>query len=161
MKKRSLNIFDAGIAFVMAFVVAQLTGSVCISITQTIIKACGISATSINNFWDTAWGYLVQALYMNIGFVIVFIWYITHRSKQPMLTKPNRATFKYFGACILIGIATLFLLSGTLNYFQLMLNKLNYVPATIPYQINSVGKYIISLISLAIIPAICEELIFV
>ena len=160
MKKRNLNIFDAGIAFVMAFVLAQFTSAIGISITQTIMKVCGKSTSQISVFWDSALGYLLQAIYMNIAFIAVFIWYYMRRNKQPILTRPTKPTIKYVGFCVLIGIASLFLLSGVLNYFQLILDKLNYSAGTLTYAINSPSAYIISLISLALIPAICEELLF-
>lgn len=160
MKKRNLNIFDAGIAFVMAFVLAQFTSIIGISLTQTIMEACGKSATSINAFWDTAAGYLLQAIYMNIAFVLIFIWYYKGRNKQQLFHKPNQSTLKYFGLCVLLGIASLFLLSGTLNYFQLLVDKLGFTSSSLSYELNSPKNYLISLISLALIPAVCEELIF-
>ncbi len=160
MKKRTLNIFDAGIAFVMAFILAQFTAFIGISITQTIMEACGKTATQITAFWDGVWGYLLQGIYMNIAFIAVFVWYYTRRNKQPILTKPTTSTLKYVGRCILIGVATLFLLSGVLNYFQLILDKLNFSAGVLSYEINSPLTYFISLISLAVIPAICEELVF-
>ena len=160
MKKRSLNIFDAGIAFVLSFVLAQFTAVIGIVISEFVMDACGMSATQIDTFWNGVWGYLLQGIYMNIAFIAVFIWYYVHRDKQPMLTNPTKPTIKYVGYCILIGVASLFLLSGILNYFQLMLDKLNYSVSTLSYEINSPLTYIISLISLAVLPAVCEELLF-
>lgn len=160
MKKRNLNIFDAGIAFVIAFILAQFTAVIGIVVSEFVMDICGMSASQIDKFWNGVWGYLLQGIYMNIAFVIVFAWYYMHRNKQPMLTKPSKPTIKYVGYCVLIGIASLFLLSGVLNYFQLMLDKLNYSVSTLTYEINSPLTYIISLISLAVLPAVCEELIF-
>ena len=119
-----------------------------------------MSATSISNFWDTSWGYLLQAIFMNVAFVITFVWYYTRRNKQPVLRKPNKSTLKYVGWCVLFGIATLFLLSGILNYFQLFLDKIGYKAPTVSFAIDTPTNYIVSLISMAIIPAVCEELIF-
>ncbi|MFQ6724294.1 MAG: type II CAAX prenyl endopeptidase Rce1 family protein [Clostridia bacterium] len=158
--KRRLNIFDAGVAFVMAFVIAQITAVIGTSISQVIMDICGMSETSIANFWDTAYGYLLQAIFMNIAFVLVFIWCYKKRDMKPVLTKPNKSTTKYMYICIALGIASLFLLSGVLNYFQLFVNKLGYDSSTLSYELNSPAKYLISLVSLALIPAICEELLF-
>ncbi len=160
MKKRNLTLFDAGIAFVMAFVLAQLTSIIGISLTEAIMKACGRSATQISAFWDNAVGYLLQALFMNIGFVLLFIWYYKRINKNDIFAKASKPTYKYFGICIIIGISSLFLLSGVLNYFQLLVDKLGFTSASLKYDLDSTKNYLISLISLAIIPAICEELIF-
>lgn len=160
MKKRSLNIFDAGIAFVLAFVLSQFTAVIGITITQSIMSSFNMTSAQITSFWDGMWGYLLQGLFMNVAFVGIFVWYYTHRAKTTMLQKPTNYTLKYVGVCIIVGVASLFLLSGTLNYFQLLLSKLNIEPGVLSYEIDTPFKYIVSLISLAVMPAICEELLF-
>ena len=162
MKKRNLNIFDAGIAFVMAFILAQFTSIIGTLLAEMIMQAFGISNTKIDAFWNTAGGYLLQAICMNIAFVLLFVYYYKHRNRKQVLQlkKPTNTTWNYVGFCLCIGVATMFLLSGTLNYWQLLIDKLGFKSATLSYEINSVGSYLISLISLAVIPAICEEIIF-
>jgi len=160
MKKRNLTIFDAGIAFVMAFVIAQFTSVIGVVITQFILGACGKTESQITAFFDTAWGYLLQAIFMNIAFVLVFIWYYRHINKREVVSRPDTSTYKYILKSVAIGIATLFLLSGVLNYFQLFVEKLGFTSGSLSYSINSPAKYIISLISLALLPAVCEELLF-
>lgn len=160
MKNKKLNIFDAGVAFLLALVLAQFTSAIGIAITEVVMDACGQTSAQIATFFDSALGYLLQALYMNIAFVLVFVWYFKRINKQEIVAKPTSKTAKYVGICIIIGISTLFLLSGTLNYFQLLIDKLGFTSSSIPYELNSPSSYIISLISLAVIPAICEELIF-
>ncbi|MBQ7880230.1 MAG: CPBP family intramembrane metalloprotease [Clostridia bacterium] len=160
MKKRNLTIFDAGIAFVLAFVLAQFTSAIGVSITKFIMQAIGKTNEQISIFFDTAWGYLLQALFMNIAFVLVFIWYRRHINKHELLAKPNSNTAKYILKAVIIGVVSMFLLSGVLNYFQSLVDKLGFTSSSLPYQLNSPKNYIISLISLAVIPAVCEELIF-
>ncbi|MBQ3502631.1 MAG: CPBP family intramembrane metalloprotease [Clostridia bacterium] len=160
MEKRNLNVKDAGIAFVMSFVVAQTTAIVGMVIIQFILQACGLSSIKIESFFDTALGYLVQAICMNIGFILVFIWYFKRMYKSQLFSKPDSKSYKYLAICIIIGVSSLFLLSGVVNYFQLFVDKLGFKSATLSYELDSPGNYIISLVSLALIPAICEELIF-
>ncbi len=160
MKKKGLTIFDAGIAFLLAFVLSQLTGAFGISIIQSIMSACGKSSAAIKAFWDTASGYLVQALCMNIAFVLVFIMYIRRVDKNEVIAKPNNNTWKYVGICVAIGVATMFLLSGSLNYFQLLVDKLGFKSPTVGFELNTVPSYLISLVALAVIPAVCEEMVF-
>ena len=160
MKKKNLTILNAGIAFVMAFVISQFTSIIGITITEYIMSACGRSATQIDIFWSSSFGYLLQAIYMNVAFVGIFVWYYKSISKQNLLKHPNNNTYKYFSTCVIIGIATLFLLAGTLNYFQFFIEKIGLNISTPTIEINSFGNYLISLVSLAVIPAICEELLF-
>ena len=160
MKNKQLTIFDAGVAFVLAFVLAQFTSAIGISVTQFILELCGQTKSEIAAFFDTSVGYLLQASYMNIAFVIVFILYYKRIKKQDLIAKPNENTVKYVVKCVVLGVATLFLLSGVLNYFQLFVEKLGFTSSQLPYKLDSPTDYLISLISLAVIPAVCEELVF-
>jgi len=160
MNKKRLTSSDAGIAFLMSFILAQFTTAIGTSIVSYIMNMCGKSSNQIKAFFDTATGYLIQALFMNLAFILIFIWYIRHVNKHEVVAKPNKSTFKYFGICIIIGITTLFLVSGILNYFQLFIEKLGSKPSNIEYDLHNTKNYLISLISLAVIPAVCEELLF-
>lgn len=160
MKNRKLNLFDAGLAFILAFVISQATSVAGILLIKSIMLAIGKTSVQVADFFNTSLGYLLQAIFLDIGFVIVFLIYRKHISKQELVEKPNNATGKFMLISIALGIATLFLLSGILNYFELLVEKLGFTAGTLPYEINSPSSYIISLISLAIIPAVCEELLF-
>lgn len=162
MKKRNLNIFDAGITLVMSFILAQFTSIIGTLFLEILMKAFGMSSAKIDTFWNSATGYLLQAICMNIAFVLLFMYYYKHRNRKQVLQlkKPTSSTKHYVGICICIGIATMFLLSGVLNYWQLLIDKIGFESTSLSYELNSPGTYLISLISLAVIPAICEELIF-
>ena len=160
MKNKNLTIFNAGLVFVLAFIIAQFTSIIGISVTEVVMGMVGKSADQITAFWDTAWGTLLQTIYMDIAFVVIFVWYYKQLNKQHLFQKPSNQTLKYVGISVVIGMATLFLLSGVLNYFQLFVDKLGFTSSVLPYNIKSTKNYIISLISLALIPAVCEEILF-
>jgi len=160
MKKKHLTLFDAGIAFILSFVLAQFTAIIGTSIISAFMSMCGKSSSQIESFFNTATGYLLQAISMNIAFILIFVWYVRRINKREIIQKPNNSTLKYFGICVIIGIVTMFLLSGILNYWQLFIEKLGSKPTNIGYDLNNTKNYLISLISLAIIPAVCEELLF-
>ena len=160
MKNKSLTLFDAGIAFVFSFILAQFTSAIGIIAVESFMQAFGQTEAQIIAFFDTATGYLLQAIFMNIAFILVFIWYAKRINKKDLLAKPSDDTKKYMVTCVIIGLLTLFLLSGALNYFQLLLDKIGYKTTSLGYELNTPSNYLISLISLAVIPAICEELIF-
>ena len=160
MKRTHLTILNAGIAFIMAFILSQFTSIIGVSITEFIFSACGKTATQIETFWNTSVGYLLQALYMNLAFVGIFVWYYKSIGKQNIINKPDKSTYKYFSICLIIGIVSMFLLSGTLNYFNLILDKIGISVSNPDIPLNSIGDYLVCIISLAVIPAICEEILF-
>lgn len=160
MKNKKLTLFDVGLAFILAFVISQATSVVGVLLVKFIMSAMGKASAQVLDFFDTAFGYLLQAIFLDIGFVIVFLIFRKRINKEELVQKPNDKTGKFMLISIALGIATLFLLSGLLNYFELFVEKLGFSGGTLPYELNSPAKYIISLISLAVIPAVCEELLF-
>jgi len=160
MKRTNLTILNAGIAFIMAFILSQFTSAIGVSLTKSILQSCGKTSSQIDAFWNSASGYLLQVIYMNVAFVGLFVWYYKSIGKQNLLNKADKKTFKYFAICICIGIVSLFLLSGTLNYFNLILDKIGIKVDNPDIPLNSISDYLICLVSLAVIPAICEELLF-
>lgn len=144
----------------MAFVISQATAVVGVLLIKMVMAAMGKTATQVEAFCNTAWGYLIQSVFLDLGFVIVFLIYRKRLKREEILSKHDKQNSAFIWISIAFGVATLFLLSGTLNYFQLLVDKLGFETGTLPYQLDSPAKYLISLISLAVIPAVCEELLF-
>lgn len=160
MKNRKLTIFDAGIAFILAFVISQATSVAGVLIIKWVMSLMGKTSAQVLNFCNTPIGYLIQAVFLDIGFVIVFLIYRKRLGKEEVFNRPVKENTGFMLISIVLGIATLFLLSGTLNYFQLLVEKMGFESGQLPYNTDSPAKYVISLISLAVLPAICEELLF-
>ena len=160
-KKRKLTLTDAGIAFLVGFVLSQLLAVIGVSIINQIMSSLGKTEAQIKLFFDGIWGILIQTILMDIGFILIFIYYYRKGlNKQSTFAKPTNNNWQYFGICLLIGVFTLFALAGTLNYFELLVEKLGKSASSLSYEMDSLWKYIVSLISLAVLPAICEELLF-
>ena len=161
INKRKLNLADAGIAFILGFVLSQFTAIIGISIVKEILQSVGKTALQIELFFDGIWGILIQTICLDIGFILTFIYYYRKGlNKNQLFTKPTSNNWQFFAVCLGIGVFTLFSLAGTLNYFELLVDKLGKSSSTLSYEMDSFWKYIISLISLAVLPAICEELLF-
>lgn len=160
MKKKNLTILNAGIAFVVAFILSQFTLTIGISITNTIMSSLGKSTAQIDAFFATSVGYLLKVIYLNIAFILVFVWYSKSIDKRNFIKKPNNSTLKYSIICIILGVVSFFLLSGVLNYFQWFVTKIGYSIDPSPFTLNSIKDLLICYVSLAIIPAVCEELLF-
>lgn len=160
MKKKSLTILNAGIAFLVSFILSQFTLAIGTSITKSIMSSFGKSSAQIDSFFATSVGYLLKAIYLNIAFIGVFIWYIKSINKHDFIQKPNKSTLKYALVCIIFGLLSFFLLSGAINHFQWIVEKLGYKQDSSMFTLNSVKDLIVCYISLALIPAVCEELLF-
>lgn len=160
MKNKKLTIFDAGVAFILAFVISQVSAVVGTLGIKLVMSMLGKTPAQFEAFCDTAWGYLIQAIFLDLGFVIVFLIYRNRLKKDVILNKHDKQNSTFIWLSIALGVATLFLLSGTINHFQWLIEKMGVEAGTLNYEINSFPKYLISLISLAVVPAICEELLF-
>ena len=160
MKKKNLTILNAGIAFIVSFILSQFTLAIGTSITKTIMSALGRTTAQIDAFFETSVGYLLQSIYLNIAFIGVFVWYFKSINKNDFIQKPNKPTLKYAIICMVFGFISFFLLSGVVNYFQWFVTKLGYNADSGIITINSGKDLFVYYISLAIIPAICEELLF-
>ena len=160
MKKKDLTILNAGIAFVVSFILSQFTLAIGTSITTTILSGLGRNSAQIDAFFKTSVGYLLKSIYLNIAFVAVFIWYFKSIDKQDFIQKPNKSILKYSAIGIILGVASFFLLSGVVNHFEWFVTKIGYSSDTDPFTLNSVKDLLICYVSLALIPAVCEELLF-
>lgn len=160
MKKKNLTILNAGIAFLVSFILSQFTLAIGISVTESIMSSLGKSSAQIDSFFATSAGYLLKSIYLNIAFIGVFAWYFKSINKDSFVQKPNKSTLKYGIICIIWGVLSFFLLSGMLNHFQWFIEKLGYKSDPNQIIINSIKDLLLYYISLAIIPALCEELLF-
>ena len=160
MKKKNLTILNAGIAFIVSFILSQFTLILGSSITETLMSQFGRSASQIEAFWNTSVGYLLKSIYLNISFVIIFIWYFKSIDKNDLIKRPNKSTTKYVIICIVFGLVSFFLLSGLISHFEWFIKLLGYSDKSEPLVLNNIKDLLICYVSLAILPAVCEELLF-
>jgi len=159
MKKRTLELKDSAIALLIAFLSSQLFIIIGELVCSAILATIDYSQTQINNFFNSATGYLITSIFQFMAFVLVFIYY-SRRTTLKSDCFSNKINSKQSIIFIVLGIITSFALTNFINYYCLTLNLFNNPSAIFSYELNSVKNYLISLISLAIIPAIGEELIF-
>lgn len=159
MEKRTLNLKDSVIALIISFVACQLMvlfGTILIS---TILSVFKQNNQHILDFLNGPVGYFLTSLFQFSAFVGVFIYYSrkTTVNKACFSKKINVWQMLIF---ILLGIVTMFALNQFINYYCLTLNFFDKPSSTFSYKLNGIKSYIFSIISLAILPAIGEELIF-
>ena len=159
MEKRELNIKDSAIALIISFVACQLMvllGQILISVTLSFFD---YNTSKITNFLNSPTGCLLASLFQFFAFIGVFIYYLkkTNLKKVCFANKLNLLQTLIF---IALDLITMFALNHFISYFCLTLNLFNKPTATFSYELNDAKAYIISLISLAVLPAIGEELLF-
>ena len=155
MKNTKLTIKDSSLAFFIGFLLCQL-GVVVVSFAATIVcSILSIPPEYITPFFNTAVGYLLCALAMDIVMVLVFMFFNKHKSNK-IIDKP---TIKKSLIYILIAVIAYFTSAPIVVCVDSLLKQIGIPLNTIPYNLTR-GNYFISLISLVLLPAICEELLF-
>lgn len=159
MEKRSLNLKDSAIALILAFIASQMLIIMGELIISAILATFNYSSLQIINFFNSASGYLCTSLFQLFAFTGVYFYYCkkTNLKQKSFAQKLNLKQTVIF---ITLGLITCFALTNFINYYCLTLNLFNKPSATFSYKLDDISDYLISLISLAVIPAIGEELIF-
>lgn len=159
MVKREFSYKEASLTFFLSFIISQFVVGVGQFLINSILSFSGFSAEKISNFTSTPLGYLLISIFQLASFVGVFIfcYKTTDLSKNFHKKTKNNWNILIF---IALGIISMFSLSYFINYFTTLLNLKGQPSSTLPYEINSPLSFICSIISLAVFPAIGEELIF-
>ncbi|MDD4111042.1 MAG: type II CAAX endopeptidase family protein, partial [Clostridia bacterium] len=99
---------------------------------------------------------------VTLSFLGIFLIY--SKVKNVNFTKAGLFKFK-FGwlnllICVVIAVITIFGFNSFINLFFYLMELIGYAPdASLPLPLNNVGWLVINLFVLAVLPAVCEELI--
>lgn len=157
MKNRTFDAKKASLVFLLAFLIAQIV----LSVWQTILKyiLALFDYHDASNYTQNPFLYLVFAIGQLAVFVAIFvICYKRYNLKDSM--KQEKLSAKWLTIFVCLGVVTMFALSYFVNYFTTVLNLLGRPSSSLPYAIDNWSSYLCSLVSLAIFPAIGEELLF-
>lgn len=155
MNKNGLTIKDSAISFILGFFLSNFIVVVATCLSMIIYKIAGFDMALFDPFLNTAVGYLILTLSLYLAMLGIFFFY----NKKRTNTITKKVEFKKL--LIYIGVAILSFLSlypivtcidSLLIHWGIKLNGLSYELTT--------PNYFLSLISLVIAPAICEELLF-
>lgn len=154
---RNSNLTTAILAFVFAFLFSQLALLFANSILAVISKKYNIPLETIrSSFWSIAALYLIN---QGTFFGVFLFLYKTRRPifSDQLFSRPNPVVCII---CILSGIASLYLLTPLVNTIEWALSLIPLQSSGLGFEINSIGRLIFSLFFLALLPAVCEELLF-
>ena len=155
MNSSKLTIKDSSLSFFVGFLLCQI-GVVIISFIAAIV--CSIFKINTDNFslfLNTALGYLICSLGMDIAILIVFFFF-NNKKGNKLISKPSILKILFY---VFIAILFYLCLYPIINCIDSLFVKLGIEQNTIPYELNT-ANYFISLFSLVLLPAVCEELLF-
>lgn len=155
MNKRTVTAKESSSVFVISFFVCQLLVVIVNAIGIIFATSMGYDTTDFQLFLNTAVGYLICAITLDLGMILCF-WFCKRKYEFKTLSKPKANKIFIYA---LIGAVSFFSLYPIVNCIDSMLVSWGLELSTIPYNLT-MSNYFISLISLCLFPAVCEELLF-
>ena len=159
-KKLTYDKYDAGQGFLFALFMPFLVSLVYLFIVYIIASIAGVSFENITE--NTI--YLTFAILMSpIAFIFTFMLVnkISRTDYAMALGVKQKFDYKYLIVAILLSLVCVFGMSNFVNLFDAVLEKIGFVGSySLPLPMDNFGYLVLNLILLAILPAICEELVF-
>ena len=155
MKDFKLTIKDSSLSFLSGFLLCQLGTVISTFIAMIVFKFTNADMENFSSFLNTSVGYLILALGLYI--VMLLVYFFFNKGKQNKITEKvnTKKLLIYIG----IAIASFLTLYPIVTCVDSLLFKWGIELSTLPYTLTT-KNYFISLISLVIAPAVCEELLF-
>ena len=152
--ENKLTVKDSAISFLTTFILCQL-GTAFFAVAGLIVaNIFGINNSTFISFLNTCFGSLLLTLCMDI-IIIVCYFYFTKNKNNKIITKPQTKKILIYIAIAILCYITLY---PIVNVFNNLIYKF-FPENNLPYQLTTTN-YFISLISMVILPAITEELLF-
>ena len=155
MERKPLTIKDSSVAFLSAFLISQLAIVFVTILAIIICNIAGLGSESYQTFFNTSYGYLILASVMYLVIALVFF-FINRKSDNKIISKSSGKKILFY---ILIAIISFLALYPIITCIDTLLVNLGISLNTLPYELNTSG-YLVSLLSVVILPAIVEELLF-
>jgi len=141
-------------------IIAPIAISLVFSLLAIIIsKASGIEISALLK--DSVF-LTLATVGTELGFFVVAIC-IAKRARVNLVTgigvRTKSPIWVYVGA-IVLGGCVLFLLNPIINCWQALIQNSGYKVSTLPFELNSVGMLLLGILVFALLPAVCEEILF-
>ena len=159
-KKLTYNKYDAGQSFLFALFMPFLVSLVYMFVVYIVASIVG---ANLDNITENSVYVIFATLVSPIAFVLTFI-FVNKISKTNFIVAlkvKQKFNVKYFLITIVLSLICVFGVSNFVNLFDAVLAKIGFSGNyEIPIPMYNFGYLILDLIILAVLPAICEELIF-
>lgn len=152
--ENKLSIRDSSISFLNSVILCQFGTLFFATIGLIIAAMFGVSNENFLTFLNTAVGCLLLSLFMDGLLVLIFLFFNKNKNNH-IISKPS---IKKLLIYISFAIICFLLLNPIVNLFNSFIYK--FFPANdLTYKLTTTN-YFISIISMVILPAIAEELVF-
>lgn len=155
MNKTNLTIKDSSLSFLVGFLLCQFAVVVATCIALIIYTALGFESEIFETILNTGIGYALVSLVLYLTMLCVFLFF--NKKKDNKIFKPIK--IKKLLMYILIAIVSFLSLYPLIVCVDSLLVRLGAPINSLPYSLTT-KNYFISLVSLVVAPAICEELLF-
>ncbi|MBR2969653.1 MAG: CPBP family intramembrane metalloprotease [Clostridia bacterium] len=155
MEELKLTVKDSSLSFVVGFIFCQFAALIVTTLIFFFITLLGLPLDQSEAFITSAWGYLFSTIGLDGALLAIFLFFNKNKNNS-ILHKP---TIKKSILYILLAILSFFALYPIITIIDIEIIKLGFKPSSLPYDLNTTN-YFISIVSLVILPAIMEELLF-
>lgn len=157
-KRNFYTDFDGGLAYLFAIVVPIIVGMILNLIFSPIAAAKGLES-----FTQSPLLYSLYILFVNGSLLGVF--FVYNKVAKTNFVRAGLIKFKFGWVnlimSIVVAIVTLFGSLYLINYLTYLMKQIGYNPdGSLPLPLTNAGWLVLNLLLLAVLPAICEELVF-
>lgn len=155
MEDKNLTVKDSSLAFLGGFILCQIAIVAATSIGLIIAKICKFNLTEFELFLNTGLGYLILTLVLDLT-ILAVCFFFKKKKTLNIFAKPKPIKLLIY---VCVALITFILLYPIVTVCDSLLYKIGITPNIIPYTLTK-KNYFISILSLVILPAVCEELLF-
>ncbi len=159
-KKLTYDKYDAGQGFLFALFMPFVISLVYIFLVYIVASMCG---ADLENITENTVYIIFATLVSPIAFVLTFV-IINKVSRTNYITAlgvKRKFSIKYLFVTIFLSLVCVFGMSNFVSLFDAVLAKIGFNGSyALPIPMDNFGYLVLNLILLAVLPAICEELVF-
>ena len=153
--KRHINAKDSSIGIIASFAINIIAVSLFGAIFAFIYEHVNHKPFDLNSFDTNAGLYAIICIVMYLAIFLAF-YLVNRRTDNQIISRPSAKKIILY---ILLGLLLNFTLAPIVNVVDALLDKLNVSSSSLSYELNT-KNYLISIFSLAVLPAVFEELLF-
>lgn len=155
MNSNKLTIKNSSLAFVIGFLLCQTSVILAVCFSYIGYRLLNFNPDEFDSFLNGSIGYMIQILTLYLTMLLVFLFF--NKGKENRITQ--KVKIKKVLLYICVAIISFLTLYPIITCFDSFIIKLGARINTLSYPLTT-KNYFISLISLVVAPAICEELLF-
>ncbi len=159
-KKLTYDKYDAGQGFLFAIFMPFVISLVYIFLVYIVASICG---ADLENITENTVYVIFATLVSPIAFVLTFV-IINKFSRTNYIVAlgiKSKFSIKYLLVTIFLSLVCVFGMSNFVSLFDAVLAKIGFNGSyALPIPMDNFGYLVLNLIVLAVLPAICEELVF-